>query len=92
MNQAVDLVSILKKQRQEVESVRIKIEGQRAKEMPRPFENMHTTFVVTGKGLDSVKVDRAVQLSIEKYCGVHATLEHGVGKITWGVEVMEVDK
>jgi putative redox protein len=114
--QAVDLVSILKKQRQNVDSVRIKVEGQRAPDMPRPFEKLHATFVVAGNGLDpvkvrhlmdcasfegvltnrvcivNIKVERAVQLSVEKYCGVHATLEHGVGSITWGSEVVEGGK
>ncbi|KAI9364494.1 OsmC/Ohr family [Zopfochytrium polystomum] len=88
---AVDLVSILKKQRQAVASVRIRVEGQRARDMPRPFVAVHTTFVVTGKGLDRAKVERAVELSLEKYCGVHGTLAAGVKHLTWGAETRELE-
>jgi uncharacterized OsmC-like protein len=49
------------------------------------------TFVASGKQLDSNKVEQAVQLSTEKYCGVHATLVPGVAKgITWNVEIKDV--
>ncbi|KAI8851197.1 OsmC/Ohr family [Chytridium lagenaria] len=85
---AVDLVSILKKQRQAVEGVQIKVEGQRTTDHPRPFDKIHATFEVSGSNLDPVKVQRAVDLSIEKYCGVHASLTHGV-PVTWGSEVVE---
>ncbi|KAJ3204524.1 hypothetical protein HDU67_009452 [Dinochytrium kinnereticum] len=85
---AVDLVSILKKQRQAVEGVHIRVEGQRTTEHPRPFDKIHATFEVSGSKLDAGKVQRAVELAIEKYCGVHASLSHGV-PITWGSDVVD---
>ncbi|KNC98928.1 uncharacterized protein SPPG_05891 [Spizellomyces punctatus DAOM BR117] len=85
---AVDIVGILQKQRQSLEGVKIRIEGQRAEEMPRPYENIHMTFIISGKGLDKKKVDRAIELAAEKYCGVHATLKKAAN-ITLSSEIIE---
>ncbi|KAI9202155.1 OsmC/Ohr family [Polychytrium aggregatum] len=85
---AIDVISILKKQKQVVEQIRIRIDGQRGTEYPRPFERIHMVFVVEGKSLQQSKVESAIQLSAEKYCGVHGTLA-GVAKITFGAEIIE---
>ncbi|KAJ3296513.1 hypothetical protein HK104_001520 [Borealophlyctis nickersoniae] len=87
---SVDLVGILKKQRQKLQGVKVRIEGQRGVELPRPYETIHMTFIVSGQRLDKKKVDSAVELASEKYCGVHGTLK-GVANITVGVEIVEVD-
>lgn len=71
---AFDLEHILRKQRQPVEDVRIEVEGTRPDEgFPKPFEAIHMHFMVRGD-LDEEKVQRAVALSVEKYCSVGATL------------------
>ena len=50
------------------------------------------TFIATGKGLDRSKVENAVILSTEKYCGVHAALLPGIKNgITFGVEIKETE-
>lgn len=82
----VDVVNILQKQRQPLADVAIEIEGQRAEELPRPWETIHMHYIVTGEGLDPKKVERAINLSVEKYCGVHATIS-GVAKITHDFEI-----
>lgn len=69
-----DLVNILKKQRQVVESVVVEIDGKRSDQYPRPYISILMTFTITGKGLEQTKVDNALDLGINKYCGVHASL------------------
>ena len=82
----VDVISILQKQRQPLADIEIEIDGQRAAELPRPWETIHLHYIVTGRGLDPKKVERAIELSVEKYCGAHATLS-GVDKITHDFEI-----
>src|SRR6185503_15736531 len=70
----IDVLSILQKQRQPLEDIEIVVEGERGEELPKPWTKMHMHYIVTGAGLDAHKVERAIELSVEKYCGVHATL------------------
>ncbi|MDH4389164.1 MAG: OsmC family protein [Fimbriimonas sp.] len=73
---AVDVVGILAKKRQIVESYRIEVEGTRPEPgtYPRPFTALTVRHILTGQNLDPVAVERAVSLSDEKYCSVAATL------------------
>ncbi|KAJ1556426.1 hypothetical protein HK405_008263 [Cladochytrium tenue] len=94
---SIEVVSILRKQRQPFESVRVRIDGQRpaagdTAHPARPYSAIHATFLVAGEGLDQAKVDRAVGLSIEKYCSVHATLLEGVPSMTWTAELVPPEK
>ena len=82
----VDVVNILQKQRQPLAGVEIELDAKRAEELPRPWETIHMHYIVTGEGLDPHKVERAINLSVEKYCGAHATLA-GVAKITHDFEI-----
>ena len=82
----VDIVNILQKQRQPLAGVEIELDAKRAEELPRPWETIHMHYIVTGEGLDPHKVERAINLSVEKYCGAHATLV-GVAKITHDFEI-----
>ena len=82
----VDVVSILRKQRQPLRDVEIEIDGQRAAELPRPWETIHMHYIVTGRDIDAAKVERAINLSVEKYCGAHASLE-GTAHITHDFEM-----
>lgn len=85
---AIDVVSILKKQRQEITSYKMEVEGQR-KEVrdAKPFEAIHVTLYLEGK-IDEAKAVRAAQLSFEKYCSVSITLEASV-KITYRIVLNE---
>jgi putative redox protein len=82
---SVDVVEILRKQRQPLETFEVEVSGERGEELPRPWTKLHMHFVATGD-LEPAKVERAIALSVEKYCGVHATLA-GVATITWDFEV-----
>jgi putative redox protein len=76
----MDVVSILKKQREPLEHLRIEIEGVRAAGTPSPFTHMKLVFVARGE-VDEHKLQRAVSLSVEKYCSVRATL--GDVEVVW---------
>ncbi len=71
----MDVVSILKKKRQELEGLEIVIDGKKAEEHPKRFTDITIEFRVKGKNLSEEAVKRAVELSMEKYCSVKATLE-----------------
>ena len=83
---SVDVVDILRKQRQPLDALEVIIDGERGEESPRPWQVIHMHFVVSGDGLDPAKVERAINLSVEKYCGAHATLS-GVARITHDFEL-----
>ena len=73
---SIDIVSILKKQRQTLESFDIEIDGEReAGKEPSLFRDIVITFKLGGALLDPEKVKKAVALSLEKYCSVAKTLE-----------------
>lgn len=78
---AMDVVKILvNQQKQPVEALRVEIEGERADAVPAPFTKMRLVFVARGD-VDVRKLERAVSLSVEKYCSVRATL--GGVEVTW---------
>lgn len=83
---SIDVVAIMNKQRQPLAGLEVLIEGERSSEGARPWRAINMRFIVTGDNLDAAKVQRAVDLSVEKYCGVHATLS-GVATITHSVEI-----
>ncbi len=82
----IDTVSILKKQRQEIESFEISIDGEREQgKEPALFETIHVIFKLKGK-IDIDKAQKAVSLSMDKYCSVAKTLEK-TARITYEVQV-----
>ena len=72
---AMDVVSILRKKRQNVTGFAINIHGDRAADHPKKFTDFELEYVVRGAGIDPAAVERAIQLSSESYCSVHAMLE-----------------
>ena len=68
----IDVVSILKKMKVEVESFNILIEADMTETHPKIYESMHVIYEFRGKHLPKDKIERAVELSREKYCGVSA--------------------
>ncbi|HHC29273.1 MAG TPA: OsmC family protein [Rhodobacterales bacterium] len=71
---AYDVVSILEKARQPIEDVAVELEAERADEHPKVFTRIHMHFTVTGRGLDPARVERAIGLSVDKYCSASAML------------------
>ena len=71
---AYDVVSILRKARQNVSGCRVELDAQRAEAIPQVFTRIHVHFVVTGRELQNAQVERAVKLSAEKYCSASIML------------------
>jgi putative redox protein len=84
---AVDILLILKKQRQEVTDFRVDIEAEReANKEPALWQTAHLVFSFEG-GLDPKKAINAIEMSMEKYCSVSATLRLAGASITWEAHV-----
>ena len=71
---ALDVVMILKKSRQRISDCMVEIEADRAKEDPKVFTRIHYHFILVGNDLKPQKVERAINLSAEKYCSVSIML------------------
>jgi len=84
----IDVVTTLKKMRQDLSHCETKISAERANEHPKVFTDIHIHFIVKGKDLDSKKVDKAIKLSAEKYCSASIMLGK-TAKITHDFEVTE---
>lgn len=68
----MDVVSMLKKMRVEVEKFSMRIDGNITEEHPKHFDNIRLVYSFTGDNLSRQKIEKAVNMSIEKYCGVSA--------------------
>jgi putative redox protein len=68
----MDVISILKKMRVEVKSMNVKVKGELTEEHPKTFVKMHVIYEFTGANLPMDKLQKAVSLSEERYCGVTA--------------------
>ena len=89
---AIDVVLILKKQRQDITDFRITAEGDRVEEentQRKPFRKIHLVFKFAGNDLDESKISRAIALSMEKYCSATAQLE-ALATITYDIEIVTV--
>ncbi len=84
-----DVVSILKKARQEISGCEASIKAERVDAVPAVFESIHLHFTVTGKALSDKQVERAVSLSADKYCSASIMLRDAGVKITHSYEVLE---
>ena len=85
----IDMVSILKKQRQEITAFKAEVEGERVVvDDAKPFKKILVSFYLEGK-IDEAKAQKAAELSFEKYCSVSKTLEPNV-EIGWQVFVNKI--
>ncbi|MDA8388652.1 MAG: OsmC family protein [Nitrospiraceae bacterium] len=85
---AMDIISILKKKKQEVTGLEIKVKGERAPEHPKKYTGIELEFRVKGKNISEDAVKRAVGLSMDKYCSAKATIEGGA-KVTYAYRIEE---
>ncbi len=83
---AYDVVMILRRQRQELTDLYVKVDGQQAGDPPYQFTDIHLHYVVEGNDLDPKKVERAIELSEEKYCSVAATIR-GVANLSHSFQI-----
>jgi putative redox protein len=83
----IDIVSILKKQRQQIDSFSMTIKGDREKDaVPALWETLQIVFELTGN-IDPDKARKACELSVDKYCSVAKTLRLAGATINWTVNV-----
>ncbi len=85
-----DVVHILHKSRQEITGCQVEVDAQRADKDPKVFTHIHLHFVISGKKLDKQQVERAINLSAEKYCSASIMLKATVN-ITHDYEIREVE-
>lgn len=71
---SIDVVMILQKGRKDITDCVVQVSGKRADEAPMVFTHIHMNFVVSGEDLKDAAVERAVKLSMDKYCSASATL------------------
>lgn len=83
---SIDVVLILQKQRLQLDDIQVELDGERGEEAPRPYKKIHMHFILVGDALPEDKVERAIRLSTEKYCGAFGTLS-GAADITWDYEI-----
>ena len=85
---AMDVISILQKMRVEVDDFTITTIGDLAEEHPKYFMGMHLVYSFKGKDLPLDKLEKAISLSEERYCGVWATLRKAMN-ITYEIKILD---
>jgi putative redox protein len=86
-----DIVTILKKSRQNVTDVVCQLKAERADTIPAVFTKIHLHFVVTGHDVKDKQVAKAVELSAEKYCSASKMLSDGGVEITHDYEIIAAE-
>ncbi|MBT4255090.1 MAG: OsmC family protein [Gammaproteobacteria bacterium] len=84
-----DVVTILKKARQEITGWEAEITAERVDTTPSVFESIHLHFKVSGKDLSEKQVERAVELSADKYCSASIMMKNAGVKVTHDFEIIE---
>jgi len=86
---AIDVVSMLKKQRQDIEGVEVSLVAERAEDHPKVYTSVKLVYTVRGRKLNKALVERAVTLSDEKYCSATAMVRKSA-EITHEVVLVEI--
>lgn len=84
----MDVISILRKKRVQVTGLEINVKGEKTDDYPKVYKEIHIEYVVKGKGVEKEAVERAIALSLDKYCSVGATLAK-TGTITHSYKIIE---
>ena len=87
---AMDVLSLLKKMRQDVRDFDVELDAERAEGHPAVFTKMHLHYIIIGNDINSDNVNKAINLSMNKYCSVSAMLKKSV-EITWDFEIKKVN-
>ncbi len=85
---AYDVVNILRKKRQKLTGLRVRVTSEQESEPPWAYSKIHIHYEVTGHNLNPDAVEQAIHLSEEKYCSVSATLKKGV-ELTYDYEIID---
>lgn len=85
----MDVASVLRKKKQNVSDIEVNVNGKKAESYPKKFTEIEVEYVVSGKDLSEEAVKKAIELSLEKYCSVKATLA-GSAKISYSYKIIQV--
>ena len=83
----MDVVSILRKKKQELTGLEIMVRGQKAEHLPKKYTDIGIEFLIKGRNISEEAVKKAISLSMDKYCSVKATLE-GSAKISFTYKII----
>ena len=83
-----DVVTILRKARQKISRCEAEVSAERADGIPAVFKSIHMHFRIAGQNLSETQVQRAIELSAEKYCSASIMLKKGGVKITHDFEIV----
>ena len=86
---AIDVVSMLKKQRQDIEGVEVSLVAERAEDHPKVYTSVKLVYTVRGRKLNKALVERAVSLSDEKYCSATAMVKKSAA-VTHAIVLVEI--
>jgi len=85
----MDVISLMKKMRQELQYFNVIVEGDTEEEHPNPYYRMHIIYEFRGKDLDPGKIEKAISMSLESYCGVSAVYRKAQVKLTHEVRILD---
>lgn len=85
----MDVISVLKKKRQDVFDIEVNVSGEKAEAHPQKYKSIRIEYTVKGKDISEEAVKKAVELSMEKYCSVKATLE-GSAEIKYSFKIVNI--
>lgn len=74
----MDVISILQKKKQKITGFEVQVHAEKASEHPRVFTGIEVEYIITGEDIDRAAVERAVELSVTKYCPAQAMLSKAV--------------
>jgi putative redox protein len=86
---AMDVVLMLRKMRIQFNDLRIDVDGNVTDEHPKHFDQMHIKYIINGKDIPGDKINKAIDLSLEKYCGVNYSYRNSM-KITHELIIEEL--
>jgi putative redox protein len=87
----MDVVSLLNKMRVEYTDLQINVKGELSEEHPRIYRKIHISYLLKGREIDEAKVEKAVLLSQEKYCGVSAMLRQAAD-VSYDIRILKEEE
>ena len=87
---SIDVLSILKKSKQDVIDFEISIKAEREEQHPRVFQKVNVHYIIKGRKISKSHVERAIKLSTETYCGASITLGRSGTKMEYTHEIINL--
>ena len=88
---SIDVLSILKKSKQDVIDFEVRVKAEREEEHPRVFQEVNIHYIIKGRKISESHVERAIELSTEKYCGASITLGRSGTKMKYTHEIVNIE-